>query len=165
MQLWRWVTPRLSRSRWMDLPNLTLTKYASGGSAWKHPSLSTCTFPNHTFRTKVYYVSSEHIFSIDAPIGGNITTSQSVRLSAISVCQTFFQVQPRHKNTTSLQLFFFFRAPNVEKALLAVTTFQTLCQSFIRFLWGVKSHQSLFCVKRGLKIRLEDIFRDICLSN
>ena len=32
-----YVTPRQPRSRWEDLPNLTLTNYASGGSAWIHP--------------------------------------------------------------------------------------------------------------------------------
>ena len=41
-----WVTLCLPWSSWIVLPSLTLTKCASGGSAWKHPSLSTCTSPN-----------------------------------------------------------------------------------------------------------------------
>jgi len=41
------TTPaRLQRGRCIDLPNSTLTKYASGGCTWKHPSFSTCMFPN-----------------------------------------------------------------------------------------------------------------------
>jgi len=32
-----WVTPRQPRSRCEDLPSLTLTNYASGGSAWIYP--------------------------------------------------------------------------------------------------------------------------------
>jgi len=54
-----WVTPRRPRSRWINLPNHTLTKYASGGSAWNRTSFSTCTFPDHTFRTKEYHFSSD----------------------------------------------------------------------------------------------------------
>jgi len=34
------ITPRQPRSHWEDQPSLTLTNYASGGSAWIHPILS-----------------------------------------------------------------------------------------------------------------------------
>jgi len=105
-----WVIPRLSWSRWMDLPNLTLTKYASGGSI--APG-NTFHFPHATFpiiplgQRKCFTFHRTH-FLDSCTHWRQFITSQSVALSAIAVCQTFFQVLPLHKNNISIKPIVFF---------------------------------------------------------